>query len=241
VKRIVSVCLRRRLQTPEISERKYFVALVLTTCYGLMVSVYIATYNLDWQQESWSRFVFYGVFLPIVGIYLARASDIPIVSFVGYSMRMFGLGVIIGPTFGYYHMQAILTIGVSTFVVLVMTSLAGIFKPDCVKQLRTYLVAAMVGLLCVRLAQSLSGAIGTDPNYWYVPLIECGAVTLFSLYVIYDWRKAMSLRHTADNAIDCSLGIFGGTVLMMFSLLSTIFVLVSKLFQKRNPQNSQVT
>lgn len=202
-----------------LSKTGYLGAVSGFTVYGLVLATIIAAKTMSWHPESIWPVLLIGLGIPIVGIFIALRSDHWPTSLAGYTMVVVGLGAITGPTVALYETGVVMTALGATAGVTVVTSLVGIIYPRSLESWGGYLFGALLALVFVRVAQAIMASVGVSESVWYMPWIEYGAALLFSLYIIYDWNRALRLDHTLDNAVDCALAIFLDVVNLFITLL----------------------
>jgi len=214
-----SVWKRRNSIAPGVlTPRQYVSALTGFTIYGLLVTSLIAQQTMAWQPQSIWPVLIFGLGIPLIGIFMALGSDDWQVSLIGYTMVVVGIGIIIGPTVAFYKMDIVYKAILATAGVAVACSIIGIIWPHSLENWRVYLFAGLSALLFVRIAQMILGAVYPTGD-WYWPAIEYAGALLFSLYIIYDWNRAVRLPHTLDNAVDCALAIYLDIINLFIHLL----------------------
>lgn len=201
----------------ELSERGYLSAIGLFTTYGLGLCAITAYITMGWQMSLVSVLLL-GLGLPIMGILIAQ-SDNWLVSFIGYTMVVLGLGAITGPTVAHYKIQVVMTALFATGGVSLAATVVGIMFPRLILSWGGYLFGALVALLFVRLAQLGLTAFGVPASGGMWIWVEYFSAALFSLYIVFDWNRAAEMSHTMDNAVDCSLAIFLDIINLFMSLL----------------------
>jgi len=202
-----SVWDRGRSGPDELSKREYIAVVTLATVYGLVLSSVIAYFTLDWRPSFWMMIIV-GFVIPIIGIVISAKSDEWTISLFGYTLLIFGIGAISGPAVSMLETGALMLALISTAGVTIVMSVAGIIYPKSLEHWGGYLFGGLLALLFVRIGQAILMSLGIYESLWYIPLVEYGAVILFSLYIVYDWNRALRLTRTLDNAIDCAVAIF---------------------------------
>ena len=138
--------------------------------------------------------------ISFIGTAIAKKSDRPAISLLGFNMVVVPAGVIaaiiIDGTNSYVVEKALLmTIG----VILIMIAMAH-YKPDFFFKLKRVLVFALLAVIVVQIIMIMFGA-----SWSWVSVIIAG---LFSLFVGYDWARAQSSELTSDAAIDSCVDLF---------------------------------
>lgn len=213
-----SVWERRDRGNDTLSKRMYVAAVSGFTVYGLIITSIIAFFTLAWQPSIWA-ILGVGLVIPIIGIYIAIKSNEWPISLIGYTLLVLGLGAITGPSVAFYETGVVVTAVMATAGVTIVMSVAGIIYPKSLEGWSGYLFGGLLALIFVRLAQLMLMSLGIAESLWYIPLIEYGAAILFSLYIIYDWNRALRLSKTMDNAVDCAMAIYLDIINLFITLL----------------------
>jgi FtsH-binding integral membrane protein len=199
-------------------QRAYMAVVTGSTIIGLIVCVLVALKTLAWQP-SLGELLLVGLAVPIIGILIALRRDEWYLSFIGYLLVVTGLGAIIGPGVTHYKTSVVLNALFATGGVTIVMSLVGISYPNLLRGWGSYLFAALTALILVRIGQSVALGLSVPPSVAGLPFIDYIAAALFSVYIVYDWGRALLLPYTLDNAIDASVAIFLDVVNLFLSLL----------------------
>lgn len=206
----------------ELSQRAYAMALCFFTVLGVVGASLVSYATRGWQVGIFGLLLV-GLGIPILGIVISAKSDDWRVSLFGYLLVFAGMGAIIGPVVATYKISSVMVALAATGGVTVVMSLIGALYPKSLEHWASYLFGALLALIAVRLMQMLLVGFGVAPSHaWYWTLIEYGSAVLFSLYIIYDWNRAMRLPYTLDNAVDCSVALFIDIINLFLNLLSII-------------------
>jgi len=205
------------------SDRQYILAVTMFTVYGLFLTSIIGYNTMAWHPTSIWTVLGIGLVIPIIGIIIALKSDFWPVSLAGYTMVVVGLGIIIGPCVAMYKTTVVINAIMATFGVTCIMSLTGIIYPKSLAHWGGYLSGALLALIVVRCIQiyMFSRGMMYEGHGWMIYIEYAGAV-LFSLYIIYDWNRAMRLTHTLDNAVDCALAIYLDIINLFLHLLKIL-------------------
>jgi hypothetical protein len=207
-------------ESNELSKRLYIAAVSGFTVYGLAVTSLIAFMTLEWQPASFLEVLIIGLVIPIAGIYIALTSDKAPISLFGYTLVVVGIGILMGPTVHRYKIDVIMRALIATGGVTIVMSVIGIIYPKSLEHWGGYLFSALSALLLVRITQMfLIGFHVIPAKFWYIPIVEYAAALLFTLYIIYDWNRALRIPRTMDNAVDCALAIYLDIVNLFLELL----------------------
>lgn len=201
-----------------LSRGAYTTAVTIFTIYGLFLTMIVAAYTLNWHPGIWAVLGI-GLAMPIVGIFIALGSDSWPISLFGYTLVVAGLAAITGPAVALYEMSSVIMAIAATLGVTIVMSIVGILYPKSLEGWGGYLFGALLALVFVRFGQAIMASMGVAESIWYIPIIEYGAAVLFSLYIVYDWNRALRLPHTLDNAVDCALAIYLDIINLFVTLL----------------------
>ena len=201
-----------------LGERAYLGAVSGFTVYGLVLASVIGYMTMDWKPGILG-FLFIGLAIPIAGVFIALSSDHWPISLFGYTLIVVGLGAIIGPSVALYDTSVVMTAFAATAGVSIAMSVVGIVYPRLLLGWGGYFFAALFALLLVRVGQLFMAGFGVSPTVWDWPFIDYAAALLFSLYIIYDWNRAMDLPKTIDNAVDAAVAIFLDIANLFINLL----------------------
>jgi len=200
------------------SKRGYLAAISFWTLYGLLLTSYVAYRSLAWDPGL-LMFLFIGLVIPIIGIIIALNSDEWLISLFGYTLVVVCMGAVMGPAVVRYEVPAILNALAATTGVTVVMSVIGITYPKSLESWSGYLLGGLGALIFVRFAQIFLAAQGIDPRQG-LEFIDYLAAILFSLYIIYDWNRALRIDWTFDNSIDVALSLFLDIINLFLSLLN---------------------
>jgi FtsH-binding integral membrane protein len=212
----------RKGQAHTMSKTGFIGAVSGFTVYGLALASIVAFNTMAWHPESIWVYLAIGLGIPIVGIIIALFSDNWFISLFGYTLVVLGLGAITGPTVAMYKTGVVMTALMATGGVTVIMSIIGIITPKSLESWGGYLFGGLMALVFVRFGQAVMASMGVSETIWYMPIIEYGAAVLFSMYIIYDWNRALRLPRTLDNAVDAALAIFLDVVNLFITLLRII-------------------
>lgn len=201
------------------SRYAFMSAVSLFTIYGMILCAAIAYNTMHWLPTNFWIYLGIGLGIPIIGIIIACTSNNWFASLLGYTMVVAGLGAITGPTVALYKTTVVINALMATCGVTLVMSLTGILIKRSLEGWGSYLFGALLSLLFVRIAQIFMAGMGMEPKTWYMPWIEYLGAVLFSLYIIYDWNRALRLPRTMDNAVDSALAIFLDIINLFLHLL----------------------
>jgi FtsH-binding integral membrane protein len=156
----------------------------------------------------------------IGGICLFKRVSVPIFSFIGVSIMSLSLGLMIGPVLATYSTFVVVEAVLITGMIMVIMSIVGILFPRIFDGWGKYLMAALLALIICQFAQIIFMAIGFEQAA-DLPLLTWAGIILFTLFVAYDWSRALNIPYTLDNAIDVS----GGLILDAVNLLIRVLLI----------------
>ena len=132
--------------------------------------------------------------LAIVGILIMSFSNNIILIVIGFSMMNIGIGLGLSSSMSYYKIEDILMAVVLTLIIVVaMTIISSIF-PKFFLSIGKALFVSLVILIIVEFAFAfISGGIPS--------LVIIISVSIFSLFIGYDWQKSQNAPKTVKNAI----------------------------------------
>jgi FtsH-binding integral membrane protein len=166
----------------------------------------------------WLMFIVIGLIIPIIGIVIAMKSDDWLVSLLGYHLLIIPFGIILGPTVVLFKTTVLLNAVFATLTITILMSLIGLTTKKDLSHWGIYLFMGLCTLLAVRIIQLFFPV--TYPNdAWYWRFVDYGAALLFSMYIVYDWNRAMRIPRTLDNAVDVALAIYLDIINLFLTLL----------------------
>ena len=192
--------------------------------YALLIGVFFAwtlfAVGLGAKiSYGWGPYFIYSLFAfigAIIGIVIYSGSDKPFTSFVGVTVLSGSLGLTIGPLLAYYNSETIMKALVMTLGVTLVMSFFGVLLPNVIKGAGGLLFVLLSLLLVGYFAQYVLLLFGLSP---YLLPLDYIAAGVFSLYICYDWGKAISLPATVDNAIDAAGALIVDVVNLFLALL----------------------
>ena len=177
--------------------------------YYVMIQVIPAEAILSINQ--WIFLIGYLVCI-FAGTWVYTKSDNPAVSFIGYNLVVFPLGLLLVRFLHFFPAdvisQAFMTTALVTCAMMVLSML---FPKFFISIGRGLFVAFMVAFV-VEIGFML--ITGTSP-----PIFDWIFVMIFSGYIGYDWVRAQLLPKTLDNAVDCAAALYVDIVLLFMRLV----------------------
>ena len=192
-----------RYGVDRISTNIFYGLIGLFVVYGLGGTAFVAHQLalIHYMPNGWEKIIF-GLVVPFAGIFLALTSEKPILSFIGYNMVLVPFGVILAPIVNHYRPEiierAFMITGGATLVMMFVSLLA----PKFFSSIGSALFIALLGLLCVKIAENIFPFL--EEMTW----IDYVAGGIFCLYIGYDMWRARNVQRTLDNAIDIALALY---------------------------------
>ncbi|MBI2013281.1 MAG: US12 family protein [Candidatus Colwellbacteria bacterium] len=209
-----------RRGSDEISKPAFVRATAFSTLLMAVVVAFGVVVSYDWPF-TWLLLI--GTFIvSIVAIFIFALNDNPFISLLGVTIMSLALGVMMGPVVATYTSVVVAQAILTTAAIMVLMSCVGIVYPRAFSGLGPYLLGALGVLILALFGQIIFGVMGFE---WAAPgsvldwvLIWAG-ILIFTIFVAYDWAKAMELPLTWDNAIDASGGLILDAVNLFVRLL----------------------
>lgn len=197
-----------------ISAQSYNLVLGLCVLYGILMNVITVSLFSSFFMGINAIVIIVGYFiLCLLGMFLA-ASRSPVVSFIGYNLIVVPVGILLSTclpayAFGDIVLSIILTGVIVIAMVIASTAFPKFFSKIGPALFITLLISIIVE--CISLLLGYRGAI-----FDYI------VVTIFSLYVGYDWYKAQAYPKTLNNAIDSAIDIYLDVINLFVRILSIL-------------------
>jgi len=189
------------------------VSLAFSWTVGLVAISASITYS--WQF-SWPLLI--GTFIAsIVAIFIFHGSDNWPISLFGVSVMSVALGMMIGPSVALYSADVVVKALLTTLGITLVMSVIGAVIPQSLEGLGSVLMGALMLLIVGNLARIFMPMFGIpgDP----LSILDWVGAGVFTIYIMYDWNRAMRLPHTLDNAIDVSGALILDVVNLFLYLL----------------------
>ena len=153
-----------------------------------------------------------GLVVMIIGIIINVKSDNPIVSFIGYTVCVIPMGIIVATIIYRYEVGSVVMIFLVTLIVSLIMTIIATAVPQFFRGIGRGL---FIGLLISVIADCvLVFVFGQNLTVidWVLAIIFCG-------YIGYDWVKAQDRPPTLDNAIDSACALYLDIVNLFVRLL----------------------
>ena len=197
-----------------LSSRAYALALGASLSWAVFLVTLGARISFNWSYGL--GLVLFTFILTIAGIVIFSHSQNPTTSWIGVSMLSFFMGLSIGPVLSYYGADAVLNALILTLAVTIGMCILGILLPNVIAKFAGALFVGLLVLLVGYFSASLLSIFGITTN---TGVFDWLALLIFSLYIWYDWGRAMKLPKTLDNAIDVSGALIIDIVNLFLALL----------------------
>lgn len=173
------------------------VALFTMLSVGVVAAGVFISYT--WQM-SWVLLIATFIAMLIGAFMFAPEGTSAGISTVGVIIMSGAAGMMIGPMIASYSLMTVLQALIVTAGIVGIMSLVGIVFPKVFEGFGPYLLAALIVLLMAQFAQIFFIFLGFTAAQ-NLPILYWIGIGIFSLYVAYDWSRAVSLPHTVANAI----------------------------------------
>lgn len=206
----------KRTGEDEMSRPAYIRAIAFFT---ILVGLFVAggaVISFDWAL-SWPMMIVTFV-VSIGAIFGFTFSKNPVISFISVAVMCVAMGMMIGPIVALYSAVVVMQALVATAGIMVVMSLIGILYPSSFEGLGPYLMGALTLLIVSQFAQILFLWLGFEQAA-NMPLLAWVGVGIFTVFVAYDWSRALGLPHTWDNAVDASGGLVLDAINLFIRLL----------------------
>ena len=209
-----SVWDRRVASGEQISHGMYNLVIGLCLVWGFGLN-YIMVQTLDAEVllaiNPWVFLIGY-MACAFIGTAIYAKSDVPAISFAGYTLVVLPLGLLMVRVLYFYDAdviaQAFLTTGLATCGITVAAMSFPSFFLSLGRGLFIALIVAIVAELGVYLFT------GSAP-----PIFDWIFVVIFSGYIGYDWVRAQMVPKTVDNAIDCAAALYVDIAILFLRLV----------------------
>lgn len=183
-------------------EKPAFVRLVAFGTLLSMALVAIATYtSYTWEM---TLPLLIGTFVGMLaGALVFTLVNNAGISTIGVAIMSASAGLMIGPAVAYYHIITVVQAVMITGGIVVTMSIVGIMFPKVFEGFGPYLLAGLTMLIFAQFAQIIFIALGFVAAL-EMPILAWIGIGIFTLYIAYDWSRALSLPLTADNAVDAA-------------------------------------
>ena len=207
----------------EVPIDKYNLIMGGTILYGLIIDALICILVPNaWQITNSFAFIIIYFLSCILGSIITYKSDNPLISFLGYNLIIFPLGLIVSEVVNAYGGISSSIVGLAFMITAIIVGVMMILStrfPKFFSNLGGPLFGTLIGLLVA----GLFGMIFGMSNIFYSVYCYIGA-GLFSLYIGYDFYRAncSSYPKTIRNAICDAANIYIDIVNLFIRILQII-------------------
>ena len=203
---------RLDLSGKTIGTSRYNLIMGLVIIWGILINLIMGIF----LEEAILKIPIWGIIIAyfigsFISIFIVYESDIPIISFIGFTGLAISMGLLLTYTLPYYKVGTIIPsfiiTGIVTFLMMIISS---IFPKFFLKLGRTLFISLLI-MIIVEIVLLLVGGPLLITDY-IVALIFCG-------YIGYDWAKAQEYPPTLDNAIDSAADIYIDVVNLFIEIL----------------------
>lgn len=193
---------KERYAEKVMSVRAYNIVIGLTLLWGFAMNAIMCIFFQD-TFLSWNPIaVIIGYFvLALSGIAINKVSSNPYVSFIGYSLIVLPVGVVLSIGLKDYKNVSILHAMVITTIVTVAMILIACIIPDIFLFMGKVLFVSLTIVIVCELILLMFGIITPTLIDFVVAIIFCG-------YIGYDWSLAQTKSRTLDNAVDSVVSLY---------------------------------
>ena len=217
---------RERMMTASgevVSDSLYNIVMGVVILYGLLINVILCRYfPTEAFYASINPIVFFVAYIIMIiaGSVISKKSDNPIISFIGYNLIVFPLGICISAIVIEYGGMESAIVGraflYTLLITLIMICASSVF-PKFFSKIGGFLFIALIALIIIPILGMFIPALAVMNTF----LAYTGA-GIFSLYIGYDMYRAQSVRKTIDNAIDSAVDIYVDVVVLFTYVLEIV-------------------
>ena len=198
-----------------IPRRKFNMIMGGTLVYGLVLNVLMCKYCVSFALSINPLFLMIGYLaLGFLGTYIARKSDNPIVSFIGYNCLVVPFGLVLSiivESYGGISSGVVAQAFVITLEITALMAVLAVLMPEKMEKLGGFLTISLLSLCVVYIIQLILGRSSIIVAYI--------SAAIFSLYIGYDIHKAQNAPSTIDSAIDSALDVYLDVINLFLQLL----------------------
>ncbi len=200
-----------------LGSRIYALALGASLTWAIFLVAMGARLSSDWRYGL--GLVLLTFICSIAGIVIFSSSERPGKSLLGVSILSFFMGLSIGPVIAYYNADVVLNALILTVAVTLGMAILGILLPNVIAKFAGALFVGLLILLVGYFSASILLLFGITSTF---AALDWFSLALFSLYIWFDWARAMKLPKTLDNAIDVSGALIVDIVNLFLTMLRVV-------------------
>lgn len=193
------------IQRDEISPQTYNMIIGATLLYGFVINMIMVACCADFAMSmNPIAFTIAYFAMALIGGFMVRKSDNPVISFIGYNLMVVPMGLCLTIIITAYSMAGfgstiITAFAITTIVTVLMMALGAMFPTFFLSMGRTLGISLLIAVIAELILYFVGIQLGIFD--YIVVLIFCG-------YIGYDWAKANTQRKTVDNAIDSATELY---------------------------------
>lgn len=206
-----------RAGSDALGRRTFLGAVAGLTLWGLGINAGLAFWALQtgFQPTLWVMIPM--MVLPFVGVLVSNFTKSLAGGLLGYHLILIPFGLMLGPILSAYTKagagaivsQALILTGCTTGVM----TLLGLTYPNLFSKLGGVLFGGLLALLILRVIGIFVPSIG---NAGWIDWLAAG---IFTLYIGYDWYRAMTLPATGRNAVDVAISLYLDIINLFLTIL----------------------
>jgi len=201
----------------QLGERVFVVMLTLWTAFGIGVSAWT---SYICRSMVFSTLEVIGlVVLTFVGVLVSAATRHALMSLLGYMMIAIPFGMLLGPVLALYTTASLFKVFCLTGGITVLFGLIGAFIPSSLKGWGVWLMGGLMVLIFGMSFTTIAAYFGL-PVEGTLKAWDWFAVVLFVGLIAFDFNRAMRVKRTMTNAIDCAVAIYLDFLNLFLHLLS---------------------
>ena len=186
-----------------------------TLGYGILLNILMCKYCVQFALSLNPMILIIGyLILGFAGTQIARRSDNPVFSFLGYNMLVVPFGLVLSiviKSYGGIDADVVTHAFVITLEITALMAVLAVLMPEFMEKLSGFLTISLLSLLVVYIIEALLGRASI--------LVSYISAAIFSLYIGYDIHKAQSAPSTVDSAIDQALNVYLDVINLFMHIL----------------------
>lgn len=198
------------------SVRSYNIVIGLVLLWGFAINVIMCTFFQD-TFLKWNPVAVIVVYFvsALAGIGINKVSKNPFISFIGYSLIVLPVGVVLSIGLKDYDSVSILNAMVITTLVTVVMIVIACVIPNVFLSMGKLLFVSLIIVIIGELILLLFGIITPTLLDFVIAMIFCG-------YIGYDWSVAQSKLRTLDNAVDSVVDLYLDIINLFVRILAIL-------------------
>ena len=194
----------------------YAVLVSMWMALGIGVTAIAAYLTQSWVPDLVAIIAL--LVVSIIGIIIALVSDSSLISFIGFVLLVVPTGMLLGPFVALYTEASVFKIFFVTTGLAVVLGVVGALCPIDLAPIGSVLFGVLGMLLVGYFYAGIATLVGI-PIDGALTWLDWIGVVLFSIYIIYDWNRAMNIPHTVDNSVDSAMALYLDFINLFIRLL----------------------